>query len=468
MRTSSRGLALSSLGRLDEAMAAYERALALDPRHADAHNDLGNAFVARQRSAEAIEHYRSALSERPDDASFEANLGAGLLQSGAPAEALVHLERALVLAPAHPTARLNRGSALAMLGRVDEARAVFSEVVRLEPPESAYARIARESLARARVGALARAHEAQSAKAGGAGFDGFEAGRAQFGKRVGDVEVRGGMEEGDRRQRFAACTGAAEVDREQSSVGSEHAVRARRGNADAAPPEGGEAPASSSPRRSARRDTAGPRALRSRGEPRPARRPPSLARARSSLAKRRSRERSPSGRLAASPRSRRCRCRSPHRERSRPRRSPRGRAPLREARLPVRASAPRRERRRTAPSESCGPSSAARELRAPWARVPQTSPAVIRVQARARRRVREGVPRSPRRVRSKAPDRSRDRSRRRVGGRASARGRRDRADLGDLPRRRGGSRPTIPGSTPSSRRVKTARPSARRSPGSGA
>ncbi len=144
----SRGLALVALGRTDEAAAAFERALALDASHADAHNDLGNLLVAQQRSELAIAHYRRALGLRPDDANFEANLGAGLLQARVAAEALVHLERALALAPGHPTARLNRASALVLLGRIDEARAGFAEVIRLEPAGSPYASRAREGLAR--------------------------------------------------------------------------------------------------------------------------------------------------------------------------------------------------------------------------------------------------------------------------------------------------------------------------------
>ncbi len=149
----SRGLALAALERSDEAIAALERALALEPEHADARNDLGNVLVHLRRSDQAISQYREALRIRPDDANFEANLGAGLLQAGTPQEALVHLDRALALAPGHRTARLNRASSLAMLGRTDEARAGFAEVIRLEPPGSPYASLARDALAR-----LDRAH----------------------------------------------------------------------------------------------------------------------------------------------------------------------------------------------------------------------------------------------------------------------------------------------------------------------
>ena len=142
----ARGLALGALGRSDDALATFQAALALDPEHADAHNDLGNLYVQRQASERAIAHYRRALALRPDDPDFEANLGAGLLQARLAAEALVHLERALALVPGHPTARLNRATALALLGRLDEARAGYAEVIRLEPAGSPYAARARADL----------------------------------------------------------------------------------------------------------------------------------------------------------------------------------------------------------------------------------------------------------------------------------------------------------------------------------
>jgi tetratricopeptide (TPR) repeat protein len=144
----SRALALGALGRSEDAIAALELALALDADHADAHSDLGNLLLQRQDSARAVAHYRKALASRPDDADFEANLGAGLLQARVPDEALLHLERALLLQPGHPTARLNRATALAVLGRLEESRAAYAEVIRLEPAGSPYAASARDDLAR--------------------------------------------------------------------------------------------------------------------------------------------------------------------------------------------------------------------------------------------------------------------------------------------------------------------------------
>ena len=46
-------------------MRHYRRALALDPNFAQAHYNLGNALLARDRSTAAIVHYRKALALQP-------------------------------------------------------------------------------------------------------------------------------------------------------------------------------------------------------------------------------------------------------------------------------------------------------------------------------------------------------------------------------------------------------------------
>ena len=45
-------------GRIGQAVTRYKRALSLRPDHADAHNNLGVAFVAQGRIIDAIAHYR--------------------------------------------------------------------------------------------------------------------------------------------------------------------------------------------------------------------------------------------------------------------------------------------------------------------------------------------------------------------------------------------------------------------------
>lgn len=69
----ARGLELELVSSR-EAMAAYERALELNPSHADAHVNLGRLLHEARRHADAEQHYRAALATGPN-ATAAYNLG---------------------------------------------------------------------------------------------------------------------------------------------------------------------------------------------------------------------------------------------------------------------------------------------------------------------------------------------------------------------------------------------------------
>ena len=62
----SKGTALLESGRLDEALAVFDRAVAVQPNHALSWNNRGNAFVAMGRHEEALQCFETALSINPD------------------------------------------------------------------------------------------------------------------------------------------------------------------------------------------------------------------------------------------------------------------------------------------------------------------------------------------------------------------------------------------------------------------
>ena len=62
---SNRGAALRMLGRVDDALADYDRALAAAPESPEAHNNRGVALAALNRHREAIDAYTRALTLRP-------------------------------------------------------------------------------------------------------------------------------------------------------------------------------------------------------------------------------------------------------------------------------------------------------------------------------------------------------------------------------------------------------------------
>src|SRR4051812_32730915 len=68
------GAALKALGDVPGAVAAYRRALAVDPNYADALNNLGVIYRAQGQSSQAIEILRRAASLKPELAEAQKNL----------------------------------------------------------------------------------------------------------------------------------------------------------------------------------------------------------------------------------------------------------------------------------------------------------------------------------------------------------------------------------------------------------
>src|SRR5256886_16160692 len=61
-------------GRIDEAIMHYEKALELLPGNADAHLNLGSAFLAKRRIVDAIAQYKEALRLAPENVGAQSNL----------------------------------------------------------------------------------------------------------------------------------------------------------------------------------------------------------------------------------------------------------------------------------------------------------------------------------------------------------------------------------------------------------
>ena len=86
------------MGRLDEATVHYLKALALNPNHADAHNNLGILLASGGRMDEAIAHFRRASEIAPHAIGFLKNLATALVQRGQLTDATSILQDALALA----------------------------------------------------------------------------------------------------------------------------------------------------------------------------------------------------------------------------------------------------------------------------------------------------------------------------------------------------------------------------------
>jgi Flp pilus assembly protein TadD len=127
------GAVNAGLGRLEEAVASYSKALQIKPDYADAHNNLGVALDALGKSEEAVASYHKALQIKPDYAEAHNNLGATLNALGKSEEAVASYHKALQIKPDYAEAHNNLGGALIDLGKPEEAVSSLTNALRIKP-----------------------------------------------------------------------------------------------------------------------------------------------------------------------------------------------------------------------------------------------------------------------------------------------------------------------------------------------
>ena len=127
------GVALMSLGRNEDALKVFDKAVQLRPDDGELWWHMGNALIRAERSADALLCFRHTLTLNPrhGDAAYKAgHLLHGLGQSE---EALVYLDLSAELQPDHaPTSHL-RAVVLKNLNRFEEAMADNVRAIGLDP-----------------------------------------------------------------------------------------------------------------------------------------------------------------------------------------------------------------------------------------------------------------------------------------------------------------------------------------------
>jgi len=118
-----------------DAETLYQETLARNPDSWLAHNNLGNALLAKPgRLAGAIAEYRAAARLEPGSEQARTNLGNALAQAGRLPEAIPELEAALRIKPGYAEGHNNLGFALAQMpGGLDRAIAEYQAALRIDP-----------------------------------------------------------------------------------------------------------------------------------------------------------------------------------------------------------------------------------------------------------------------------------------------------------------------------------------------
>ncbi len=149
------------------ARASYDAAIEIDPKFAEAHNNLATLLKNNQLTDHALAHLTTAVRLEPDKAAYGCNLASVLRDAGRMEDAIAAYEQVLKYNPNHeqsllgmgdvlqgsgshdralacydgiiaktdtnPEAHLRRGDALQKLGRLGDAIASYESALRMQP-----------------------------------------------------------------------------------------------------------------------------------------------------------------------------------------------------------------------------------------------------------------------------------------------------------------------------------------------
>jgi protein O-GlcNAc transferase len=129
----NRGVALWDLKRFQDALASHDRALAINPDFAWALYNRGITLQDLKRFEDALTSYDRALAIKPDHAEALNGRGLALQALRRFEDALASYDRALAINPSFAWALYNRGNTLRQLNRLEEALASYDRALAINP-----------------------------------------------------------------------------------------------------------------------------------------------------------------------------------------------------------------------------------------------------------------------------------------------------------------------------------------------
>ncbi|HEX4165111.1 MAG TPA: tetratricopeptide repeat protein [Bryobacteraceae bacterium] len=123
--------------RFEEAVAAFERCLELDPRHVKAEDNLGLCLQALGRHDEAEQAFLRSIQWQSEAAAKDPwpfiDLGSFYLEINQGAKAIPYLQQAVTLSPDSVKAHQQLGKAYLSLQQLDKAQPELEKAVQLSP-----------------------------------------------------------------------------------------------------------------------------------------------------------------------------------------------------------------------------------------------------------------------------------------------------------------------------------------------
>ena len=128
-----RGFLHETRNEIDSAIADYNEAIALEPKHAVGYNDRGNAWCAKHDFDKAIADFDKAIALQPKDPLAYNNRGDVWLDKKDYDKAIADFDKAIKLDPKHAVAFANRGIAWHGKKQYEHAVADFETALSIDP-----------------------------------------------------------------------------------------------------------------------------------------------------------------------------------------------------------------------------------------------------------------------------------------------------------------------------------------------
>ena len=133
----NKGIALKHLGKHQEAMGCFDKALEINPRDDAASVNKGIALNKLGKYDDAIGCFDKVLEINPRNAEAWNNKGQSLYELGKPLEAIRCYDKSLEVNPRNDHALTNKGQSLYELGKHQEAIGCFEKSLEINPRNAA-------------------------------------------------------------------------------------------------------------------------------------------------------------------------------------------------------------------------------------------------------------------------------------------------------------------------------------------
>jgi len=127
--------ALLSEGKVNEAVAAFEKVVEADPTNANSQYNLGLAYERRDQFEKARERYEEAIKVKPDFGAAFLAIGNSFMAQKNFTDAITPLTKAVELLPQSYEAAYNLGACYSNSGNYAEAESAFKKAIAINPKE---------------------------------------------------------------------------------------------------------------------------------------------------------------------------------------------------------------------------------------------------------------------------------------------------------------------------------------------